>query len=276
MAYGPIRGILWKLNTLRVTAEKSRSSANVRGFGKGHMVEKDKQLSFLEHLDEFRTRIIIVAAFFTIFTGFSFYFVDDILHLLKIPAGTQLGPLSVFSPTAAILVFIKIAFFTGFILTSPVFLYEIWMFIRPALERKHEHHGLLFVLFGIVLFVAGILFSFYFLIPAALKFLLGIGRGDLQFIISLDSYISFVLFFMVAGGLVFEMPVMVFILVKLGILTAQKMIRSWKMAIVVIVTGAAIVTPTPDAVNMALMSLPMFVLYIFSIGVAGLAQRRQR
>lgn len=238
------------------------------------MAIDDKQISIGAHLDEARKRLIVVFISFVIFASFSFYFIEDILHFLKLPAGPQLGTLSVFSPTAAILAFIKIGFFAGFILTSPVIFYEIWMFILPALERKHARYGLLFVLSGIILFVTGILFSFYFLIPASLKFLLSIGRGELQFIISLDSYISFVLLFMTAGGLVFEMPVMVFILAKLGILTAQKMIRAWKIAIVVIVTVAALLTPTPDIFNMALMSLPMFILYILSIGIAGLAQRR--
>ena len=240
------------------------------------MVIEDKQISIGAHFDEVRKRLIVVFISFIIFTSLSFYFVEDILHLLKLPAGPQLGTLSVFSPTAAILAFIKIAFFTGFILTSPIFFYEIWMFILPALERRHARYGLLFVLSGIILFMSGILFSFYFLIPSSLKFLLSIGRGELQFIISLDSYISFVLLFMVAGGLVFEMPVMVFILTKLGILTAQKMIRAWKAAVVFIVIGAALLTPTPDVINMALMSLPMFILYVLSIGVAGLAQRRRR
>src|SRR3990167_7441351 len=212
------------------------------------MVQNDKQLSLFEHLDELRQRLIVIAISFIIFTGLSFYFVEDILHLLKIPAGHHLGVLSVFSPTAAILAFIKIGFFTGFILTSPILLYEVWMFILPALERKHAGYGLLFVLSCVVLFVTGILFSFYFLIPASLKFLLNIGREELQFIISLDAYISFVLLFMVAGGLVFEMPVAVFILTKLGILTAQKMVHAWKVAIVVIVTGAALLTPTPDII----------------------------
>ena len=240
------------------------------------MAQRDKQLSFCEHLEEVRKRLIVVFISFILFTSLSFYFVEDVLHFLKLPADPHLSTLSVFSPTAAILAFIKIALFTGFIPTSPIIFYEIWMFILPALERRHARYGMLFVLSGIILFVAGVLFSFYFLIPSSLKFLLSIGRGELQFIISLDSYISFVLLFMVAGGLVFEMPVMVFILARLGILTAQKMIRAWKAAVVFIAIGAALLTPTPDAVNMTIMSIPMFVLYVLSIGVAGLAQRRRR
>ena len=238
------------------------------------MTIDDKQISIGAHLDEFRKRIIVVAISFIILSSISFYFIEDILRLLKLPAGPHLGTLSVFSPTAAILAFIKIGFFTGFILTTPVLLYEIWMFILPALERKHARYGLLFVFSGVVLFMTGILFSFYFLVPSSLKFLLSIGREELQFIISLDSYVSFVLLFLGAGGVVFEMPAAVFILAKLGILTAQRMTRAWKLAVVGIVTVAALLTPTPDIINMALMSLPMVLLYILSIGVAGLAQRR--
>ena len=240
------------------------------------MPEKDLRLSLLEHLEEIRKRVFVVLIVFVIFSMTGFYFSEGLLHWLKIPGGPYLGTLSVFSPTSAILTFFKMAFFFGLIFSLPVLLYEIWMFIRPAVEASLAWYGAFFIFSGTGLFITGALLSFYFLIPASLKFLLNIGRGELQFLISLDSYISFVLLFMLAGGLIFEIPLLAFFLAKLNILTAQIMIRHWKTAAVGSVVFSAFITPTPDIFNMALMALPMFILYMISVGIVMLTQTRNK
>mgnify|MGYP001608841297 FL=1 len=239
------------------------------------MVREDKQLSLFTHLDEIRKRLFVFVVWFFILTGLSFYFVGDILRYLKLPAGSQLGPLAVFSPLTAIFSFIKIAFFCWFAFSLPVLLYEVWMFILPALEERWGRYGFMFIGSGIMLFVTGVLFSFYILIPASLKFLLSIGQGELQFIISLDSYVSFVLLMMVGCGLVFEIPVIAFFLAKVGILTGEFMVRQWKMAVVGTLIVASVITPSPDLVNMFLMALPILILYILSIGIVFMTQKKQ-
>jgi sec-independent protein translocase protein TatC len=238
------------------------------------MIREDKQLPFLAHLDEVRKRFLVFIVCFFALTGLSLYFAEDILHFLKLPAGPQLGPLAVFSPLTAILSFIRIAFFCGFTFSLPVLLYEVWMFILPALEERWEHYGFMFIVSGIGLFMAGVLFSFYLLIPASLKFLLRIGQGELQFIISLDSYISFVLLMLLSCGLIFEIPVLAFFLAKIGILTGEFMVRQWKMAVVGMLIIAAAITPSPDLVNMFLMALPIVILYILSIGIVFMVQKK--
>lgn len=240
------------------------------------MSGKDLRLPLLDHLEEIRKRVFVVLVVFVIFSTAGFYFSEDFLRWLKIPGGSGLGTLAVFSPTTAILTFLKMAFFFGFIFSLPVLLYEIWMFIRPAIEASLAWYGAFLIFSGTGLFAAGALLSFYFLIPVSLKFLLNIGRGELQFLISLDSYISFVLLFMLAGGLTFEMPLLAFFLAKLNILTAQPMIRHWKMAVVGSVVFSAFITPTPDVFNMALMALPIFVLYVISVGIVMLTQPRSQ
>ncbi len=236
------------------------------------MPEKDLKLPFLAHLDEIRKRLFVVIIVFIIFSAAGFYFIEDALQWLKIPGGPYLGALSVFSPTSAILTFFKMAFFFGFTFSLPVLLYEFWMFVRPAVEKSLARYGALLISLGTGLFIVGALLSFYFLIPASLKFLLSIGRGELQFLISLDSYISFVLLFMLAGGLIFEIPLLAFFLAKLNILTAQIMLRHWKMAVAGSVIFSAFITPTPDAFNMALMAMPIFILYMISVGIVMLTQ----
>lgn len=238
------------------------------------MARDDKQLSVLAHLDEIRRRLFVFAVWFFALTVMSFYFVEDILSFLKLPAGSQLGPLAVFSPLTAILSFIKIAFFCGFVFSLPVLLYEVWMFILPALEERWERYGFMFLGAGFILFVIGVLFSFYILIPASLKFLLSLGHGELHFIISLDSYISFVLLMMLGCGLVFEIPVAAFFLAKVGILTAEFMLHQWKMAVVGALIAASVITPSPDLVNMFLMTLPILILYVLSIGIVFMAQKK--
>jgi len=240
------------------------------------MPEKDLKLPLLEHLEEIRKRAFVVLLVFVAFSMVGLYFSEGLLQWLKIPGGPDLGPLSVFSPTAAILTFFKMAFFFGLIFALPVILYEIWMFIRPAIEESLAWYGAFLILSGTGLFITGACLSFYFLIPASLKFLLSIGRGELQFLISLDSYISFVLLFMLAGGLIFEIPLLAFFLAKLNILTVQTMIRHWKIAIVGSVIFSAFITPTPDAFNMALMAMPIFILYVISVGIVMLTQPKNK
>ena len=226
------------------------------------------------HLDEARKRLL--AAFFSVvvLSCVSFYFVQDILHILKIPAGDALGTLSVFSPTAAILSFIKVGITGGLILSMPIILYQSWMFVRPAVEDRVARLGVWFVLFGTLLFLSGVIFSYFFILPASLKFLLSVGREELQFLISLDSYVSFVLILLLGGGVIFQMPLVVLVLSKTGAITAGQMIRGWRIAIVAILIIAGFITPTPDLVNMALMALPMIALYIISIGIAKFAGKR--
>lgn len=235
---------------------------------------KDRELPLEAHLEEIRNRLLVVILSLVVFSAVSFYFINDILEILKWPAGDALGKLAVFSPTAAILSFIKISLFGGLTATLPMLLYQVWMFIFPALDEKFSKHGPLFILVGSLLFLLGMVFSYFLLIPASLKFLMGVGRGELEFIISLDAYVSFVLFFLLGGGLVFEMPVLSFMLAKFGVLTAKAMISGWRIAVLAILILAAIITPTPDIVNMVLMSIPMFCLYLVSIFVTSIAEKK--
>lgn len=236
---------------------------------------QDKPMLLGAHLDEARKRLLVVFFWLVVLSCVSFYFVEELLRILRIPAGDALGALSVFSPTAAILSFIKIGLAGGLILSTPIVLYQIWMFTRPAMEDRVARLGIWFVLFGTFLFILGGIFSYFFILPASLKFLLSVGRGELQFLISLDSYVSFVLLLLLGGGVIFQMPLVVLMLAKIGVMTASQMIRGWRIAIVVILIVAAFITPTPDFVNMALMALPMMVLYILSIGIAKLSEKKK-
>lgn len=129
----------------------------------------NKKLIFSTYLNELKKRLCFAILCFVICSAVSFYFIETILHILKIPARSEIGTFAVFSPTEAITSFLKIAMVSGFILSIPVFLYEIWMFILPALKKRHAWNGLWFILLGTALFSAGVIFSFFFSFPPRLN-----------------------------------------------------------------------------------------------------------
>ena len=167
------------------------------------------------HLDEIRKRLLVCFFFLAVFSILCFIFMDPLLDLLKRPAGGELKQLAVFSPTAAILSFMTIAVSGGLILSTPIFLYQVWRFILPALEPESQKKGLVFISSGTLLFLSGSCLSYLLLLPASLRFLLSVGKEDLIFLISLDAYVSFVLLLILGGGLIFEMPMLTYVLAPL-------------------------------------------------------------
>lgn len=234
----------------------------------------DKEFTVLEHLEELRRRIIVSLIFIILAAIGAFPFASRILAILKAPSSGLIDKLVFFSPPEAFSVYIKIAFFAGLVISMPVILYQVWAFISPAITPKIRKNCLLFLISSLGAFVSGILFGFFILVPAALKFLLGFAAGTLEPLISASSYISFVLGLVLASGFVFEMPVLSFILSRIGIIDHRLLRRAWKYAAVSIFIIAAIVTPTPDIFNMTILAIPMLFLYELSIWVSRFSGKR--
>lgn len=228
----------------------------------------DKELTFVGHLEELRWKIIISLISITVISILIFPFASKILDILKVPSSGVIEKLVFFNPTEAFLIHIKIAFFAGLAVSMPVILYQLWMFISPAIETKTKKPGLLFLFFSVGAFILGSSFGFFILLPAALKFLLSFSGSVLEPVISASSYISFVLGLTFGCALVFEMPVLSFLLSRLGIINYRFLRRMWKYAVVIIFIIAAIVTPTPDVFNMTIIAIPMLFLYELSIWVS--------
>lgn len=164
----------------------------------------------------------------------------------------------------------------GMTLGIPYLLWEIWRFIKPALHEKERKAASGFVFYASFLFLLGVSFGYFIISPLSLKFLSGFTVSDsIQNLFSIDSYISSVATLTLATGVVFQMPILVYILSSLGILTAKFMRNTRRYAIVIILVIAAIVTPTPDMLTMSIVSLPLFVLYEVGIVVAGLVEKRK-
>lgn len=228
----------------------------------------DRELSLIEHLNELRKRIVVSLVTLVAATLLGFGFAPHLLRIFKQPVSGIIEKLAYFSPQEPFLVYTRIAFFCGLVIAMPVILYQLWQFISPALEVKARRFAVYFILFSFAAFAAGALFGYFILIPPALRFLLGFARGDLEPVISVSKYISFVVSLILSCGLVFQMPVLSFILTRLRVVNARALRRKYRYAVAGVFIVAAVITPTTDVFNMLILACPMLLLYEISIWVS--------
>ena len=227
----------------------------------------EKKLPLTSHLQELRKRLIL--SFIAVGVGFFVCYalkesLFDILAapLLKVmPSG---GSLIFISVAEAFFTYMKVAFIAGLILTSPVVLYQIWAFVAPGLYRHEKRYVVPFILLGSFFFALGIFFGYFVAIPVGFKFLLGYATDFIKPMPSMKEYLSFSIKFLLAFGLVFEFPVVLLILAKIGVVDSKKLARQRKYAILLIFIFAAVMTP-PDLISQVLMALPLMGLYELSI-----------
>ncbi len=228
----------------------------------------------VEHLSELRRRIIICLVSLLIASICTFSFASGILRLLRLPSKGLIDRLVFFSPQEAFLVYIKVAIFSGLVISMPIILYQLWAFISPAIEERLKKYTINFILLALIAFICGLSFAYFFLLPAGLRFLLDFAKDNLEPLISVSKYLSFVFGLILGCGLVFEMPVLSFILSKLGIINPKFLRKKFKYAVILVFIVAAIITPTPDVFNMIILAIPMLFLYELSIWVSKLARKK--
>jgi len=230
----------------------------------------EKKLPLTAHLKELRDRLIF--SFIAIGLGFVLcYALKEILFdilaapLLKVmPPG---GSLIFTSVAEAFFTYMKVAFIAGLILASPFVLYQIWAFVAPGLYRNEKRYAVPFVFLGSLFFAMGILFGYFVAIPFGFKFLLGYATDFIKPMPSMKEYLSFSIKFLLAFGLVFEFPVVLLLLARMGVIDAKTLARQRKYAILLIFVFAAVMTP-PDIISQVLMALPLMGLYELSILLA--------
>jgi sec-independent protein translocase protein TatC len=235
-----------------------------------------RALPVLEHVEELRRRLWVCLGTISLAAVVSFSGAGWLVDWLRQPAGPALGKLAFFSPPEGMLAYMKVSIAAGLVLAMPVVLYELWAFVSPGLSRRERQYGRHFILWGSLLFLAGCAFAYWVLLPIALRFLLGFGGGQLEPIISVGRYLSFTLGVLLACGVVFQLPLAVALLAKIGVLRARTLRRKWPHAAVTIAVAAAILTPTTDIATMLLMTIPMLALYEVSIWVAAVIERGRR
>jgi sec-independent protein translocase protein TatC len=238
-------------------------------------------MSFLEHLEELRRRIIY--SFLYVVAGFCvcWWFHERIFAIMQKPIVTALAnhkmdtQLVYLNPTDPFNMYLKISFLAGIFVASPFVLYQVWAFIAPGLYRNERRYVLPFMFSTVGLFLAGGAFGYKMVYPAALDFLIG-WSAQFKPMITVGEYTDLFLTIIAGLGLVFEMPILVFFLSLMGILTAGWMWRNFRYSILVIFIIAAIITPTTDIMNMCIFAAPMIVLYLFSIAIAWFVHPTQR
>ena len=231
----------------------------------------ERRMSVIEHLEELRRRLIICIVVIAAGWVICYFFASQILELLKKPAGDSLGRLKFFQPAEGFMAYLNISLKGALALTSPVILYQLWAFVSPGLKPHERRYGSTFIIFATVFFIGGCLFAYFLLLPPSLHYLLQFNSAELEPLISVGSYVSFTSLLILCCGLVFEMPVIAFFLTKLRIVTPVFLRRQWRYAFFFIVLAAAIITPTGDPFNLALLALPMLGLYEVSIWASRLA-----
>ncbi|OOQ61238.1 twin-arginine translocase subunit TatC [Mucilaginibacter pedocola] len=266
---------------------------------KGQTMEAE--MSFFDHLEALRWHLIRAAIAIVIFTIGAFYFYDfifntiimgpskpdfwtyrmlcklgDLLHsdgfcITKININlinTEMAGQFTLQINSCLLI--------GVMLGFPYLLYEIWLFVKPALHDNERKAATGFVFYATFLFILGIMFGYYVITPESINFLSGFTvSNQIQNLFDIDSYLSSVATLTLATGIVFELPILVYILSSLGILTPKFMRSGRRYAVIVILIISAVITPTPDMMTMTIVSIPLFVLYEVGIVVAGVVERRK-
>ena len=235
------------------------------------MRQPPKELSFFDHLDELRTRIIKSALVVFICACVFYFTIDKILVAIIKPVGKLIFT----SPPEAFLARMTITLFGGFFAASPFILYQVWSFVSAGLTEREKQYVKLFGPFSFVCFVAGGLFAYFVMIPLAVKFLLSFSTELMLPMITVEKYITFVSVLTLAGGIVFELPLILMFLTKIGIVTPDLLREKRRHAIVGILFVSAVLTP-PDVFTQMLLSVPLIILYEVSILVSGLTCRKQK
>lgn len=229
---------------------------------------EDEKLPLTTHLEELRSRLIVCLIAVGVGFAVSYFFSAEIFSLLSRPLTAVLPKDSSFiftGITEAFFTYLKLSFFSGIFLASPVIIYEIWKFVAPGLYEREKRYVLPFVCIATVFFVGGIVFCYFIVLPAAFRFFVGYNTQYIRMMPSLGEYLSFTCVFLLAFGVVFELPVFLVCLAKLGIITEKHLRSNRKLVIIGAFVVAALLTPTPDAVNQSLMAVPLIVLYELSI-----------
>jgi sec-independent protein translocase protein TatC len=225
-------------------------------------------MTVVGHLEELRSRIIISLAVLAILTIAAFVFSENILDFINRPFTDTGLKLNVFKLTEGFIIRLKVSAIAALMAGLPFFVFQVWRFILPAIAREDRMFTRLSLLASIFLFYGGMVFVFFGLVPFAVKVMLGFVTPEMLSTIGANDYVSFVLLFCVLMGVLFEFPIVVMVLTRIGMLTPAFLITKRKYAIVLIFVLSAVITPTQDVLTMLVVSLPLILLYEISIMIS--------
>ena len=237
----------------------------------------EEKQTFIEHLEELRKRLIISLIAVGIGFGICYIFAKEIFQLLMIPLIKALpaGASMIFtSLPEAFFTYLKVALLAGIFVASPVILYQVWLFVAPALYSHEKRYAIPFVISSTLLFIGGAAFGYFIVFPFGFKFFMGFATDFIQPAPKLKEYLSFCSMLLLAFGLIFELPLFIFFLSKLGVVNARMLARNRRYVILGIFAVAAILTP-PDVVTQVMMAGPLLLLYEVSIWIAKIVEKKR-
>jgi len=220
---------------------------------------RDRELSLLEHLQELRNRMYFMAIAVAVMTAISFTFAETMIRILLLPSG--LATCQTLAPTEGFATFMRVALFAGIALAMPVIVWQLFAYIDPALLPNERRFVLRLGPFVVLLFVTGMAFCYFVLLPQALGFLVNFGRSVFSPELRCAEYIEFVTIFILAMGIVFEVPAIMFALVRVRIVSRERLASMRRYVFLGVFLVAALITPTPDPFNQTLVAIPLYVLY---------------
>ncbi len=253
----------------------------------------DNKVNFWEHIEELRKRIIVSIVFVAVGATAGFYIADDLLRFIEFPLHsrfhlslhapyvsliTSAKPVKLIfiSPIEAIWTYLKLGVIAGLVITLPLVLYELWLFIKPGLYPRERKYVRLFIVLAGLFFIIGGTFSFVVILPFAMHFLISYGEtNNLLPMLSVGQYVDFCLQFLLAFGLIFELPFAILILVAIGVISPKGLAEKRKYAIVGAFILGAILSPSPDVFNQTLVAIPLIALYEIGILLARVFVRKR-
>jgi sec-independent protein translocase protein TatC len=224
-------------------------------------------MTFLEHLDELRKRIVYALLALVIGTAVGYAFFDQIMEVIKMPLPNQLQEIkpTVFGFMQSFMFRFKVSVIFGFILSSSIIVYQVLAFLAPAMKKNERKYLFIILPFLIALFLAGVAFSFYIVMPAAMVWLQNQGGGQLGFILNAEDYINFVALFALGFGVAFEFPLVIVLLIKLGIVDRKNLRKNWRFVYVACFIIGAVATPDWSIVSMTALAATLIILFEISM-----------
>lgn len=242
----------------------------------GEGEEQVSEMTFLEHLEELRWRVLYALIGILIGTIVTWIFIDFLVeNILLIPAKKATINLQNLKPFGQLFLFMQIAIIGGFVLSIPNIFYQMWKFIAPALKKSERKYITLIVIFSTICFLSGVAFAYFIMLPLTLKFAGQFGTTEIENNFAIAEYFSIIISVMIGAAVVFELPMLSFLLSKLGILTPEIMRKFRKHSIITILVFAAILTPGTDPVAQVLLAIPLTLLYEISIIVSKVFQKKK-
>lgn len=235
--------------------------------------DEDNTLDMIGILDKFRSKLLVTLLMLVILTPVAFYFSDLLLYFINKPFIESGNKLNIFTLMGGFMLKFKVSVAAALFILAPVIIYQIWSIIVPALNKSNRMFSRITIIAAVILFYSGVSFVFFILLPAAIKVMLSFVGKDMISTIGADNYLGFILFFSLSMGVLFEVPVIVLVLTRMGIVSPAMLSKKRKYAIVVIWVIAAIITPQPDPLSQAMVGVPLMIIYEISIIISRIVAR---